>query len=107
MAVVKRTEITAQGKRERRAWIRRQVEADGRIVVVPDRQRDAVCNLERRLQPFMVEVELGSEAAAVRELDFGEIDVPLSALVEAVEPVVAAKARVRIPLLEPRQFRDA
>src|SRR5688500_15290627 len=55
----------------------------------------------------MIDVQLGPEAAAVRELELREIDVPLSALVEAIEAVVAAEARMRTPLLEPFPRRHA
>ena len=52
----------------------------------------------------MIDVQLGAEPTAVREFDFGEVDVPLATLIEAIQPVVAAEARVRIPLLEPLPF---
>src|SRR5207247_5988720 len=55
----------------------------------------------------VIDVDLGSEPSAARELHLRYVDMNLPALPKAIESIVAAIRRVRVPLLEPRPFRSS
>src|SRR5258706_582167 len=55
----------------------------------------------------MLDVDLGTDDPAVREIELGHVDVQAPFLPEAIERVVAAIVDVRDPLLDPRYAREA
>src|SRR5882672_7195830 len=55
----------------------------------------------------MLDVDLGTDDPAVREIELGHVDVQAPFLPETVERVVAAIVDVRDPLLDPRDAREA
>src|SRR6266516_2360241 len=76
------------------------------------RSTDVVSELRcRRLSvtlppPLVLDIHLGTEVGATRRVPLGDVDVDAIFLPIAVEPVVAAIADVRVPVLEPRALRQ-
>src|SRR5881394_1247368 len=55
----------------------------------------------------MLDVDLGPDDPAVRQIELRHVDVQPPLLPEAIERVVAAIVDVRDPLLDPRNAREA
>src|SRR3954469_700336 len=55
----------------------------------------------------MLDVHLGPDDAAIRQIELGHVDVQAAFLPEVIEPVVAAIVDVRNPFLDPGNAREA
>src|SRR5207247_1529751 len=62
---------------------------------------------ERLKETLVLDVDLGAQAAPVRELDLGQVEMDAALLPVAVQPIIAAVVHVRDPLLEQRDAREA